>query len=830
MGRRSFPLKPFFSRKVNSTPANRIRRPTLEWLEGRAMPATLTVNSLSDAVSPGAGEVTLRQAIVASETDGTTALNQTGTGNDTIVFAPGLSGTIDLSQVGDTSLGPSALVINNNDQLTINGNNGGSGITIERDSSVSNLRLFDVAVGASLTLESLTLANGQATGDPGGDTGYASGQGGGGAGLGGAIFNAGSLSLVQDTLTTNAAQGGAGGTPPNQGTFGGAAGGGPNGGAGGAFGSPDGQSGATGGFASGGGGGAFGGDTFGFPMVEGVGGVGGAGGFGGGGGGGGYGHGSLGAGGDGGYGGGDGADGSPNPFPGGAGGGGAGMGGALFNEVGTVTVTNCTFYGNSATGGASGGSGAGAGQGLGGAIFNHNGTLTVLNATFAGNSGADDAGGIYNLADGATATLNLSNTILYGDTSTATADLVAGTSGAGGSTNTTSGVGNLIGAETGFAGGVVTTSDPGLAALAANGGPTQTMAIDAESPAAGAGNAAAASGLTTDQRGAPRATLGGVDVGAYQINTAPTANAGGPYLIYVGGSLELNASASSDPDGDPLTYSWDLNGDGVFGDATGVNPVLTWSQLNALGITGTFSTVHLAVEVSDGVFPPVVSAYTTLNVVPAPVQLTPNERFITALYHSLLGRAPDAAGLAAWSSMLNGAVSRAQVALYIEQSGEYLADQVNSAFERYLGRPADPAALSAFVAMLGQGATLEQLDVAILSSQEYFETQGGGTNSGFLNALFQDTLGRPIDGPTETLFAELLTSGVSRGTVVLGVLTSVEYRQDLVNGLYEQYLHRPADSTALVGTLAQLELGQSPAQLASEILGSAEYFNRLAPG
>jgi hypothetical protein len=796
--------QPVSGKATNTLKPKKGRRSRLECLEGRDMPATLTVNSLSDAFSPGAGEVTLRQAITASEYRTTTALNETGTGNDTIVFAPGLSGTIDL-------LG--TLGSYNNDQLTIDGNNGGTGITIERDSSVADMQLFQVSADSSLTLESLTLSNGNVVGASGYDDTTYGGEGGGGAGLGGGIFNQGTLNLVRDTLTGNTAQGGLGGSTGNSfGAYSGAPGGGNNGGYGGGpgYGSPPG-SGGSGGFASGGGGG-------GSADYSAPGAAGGRGGFGGGGGGGGSGTPNA-SGGAGGFGGGAGADSTGSATPGG---GGAGMGGAVFNDAGTVTVTNCTFYGNSAIGGAAGGTGAFDGQGLGGAILNYNGTMTVLNSTFSGNS-ADNVGGIYNLADGATATLNLSNTILFGDTSPGTADLVAGASGAGGSTNATSGVGNLIGAESGFIGSIVSTSDPGLAALAANGGPTETMAIDATSPAVAAGDTTAAAGLATDQRGASRFTFGGVDIGAYQISVAPTANAGGQYQIHVGDSLTLNASASNDPGDIPLTYSWDINGDGVFSDATGVSPTLTWSQLNAIGITGTFSTANVAVEVSDGFFPPVASATTSLDVVQATV-LTANERFITALYQLLLDRAPDAGGLAVWSSLLNGGLSRAQLALYIEQSSEYLAGEVNSAFERYLRRSADPAGLSMFVAMLGQGVTLEELDVAILSSEEYFETQGAGTNSGFLNALFQDSLGRPIDGPTSQFFGSLLSSGVSRGTIVLSVLTSAEHRQAIVNGMYQQYLHRPADPSGLNFALAKLERGESPAVLASEILGSAEYF------
>jgi glucose/arabinose dehydrogenase len=63
------------------------------------------------------------------------------------------------------------------------------------------------------------------------------------------------------------------------------------------------------------------------------------------------------------------------------------------------------------------------------------------------------------------------------------------------------------------------------------------------------------------------------------VNHTPTAVATADQTtVDVGTTVRFDGSGSKDPDGDPLTYSWDLDGDGVFGDSTAVAPTWTYSS------------------------------------------------------------------------------------------------------------------------------------------------------------------------------------------------------------------------------------------------------------
>ena len=191
------------------------------------------------------------------------------------------------------------------------------------------------------------------------------------------------------------------------------------------------------------------------------------------------------------------------------------QGGGITNN-GTVTLTNSTVSGNSTTGRFTDGGG----------IYN-NRTLTLINSTVSSNTAVEDGGGIYNSSTGTLpSTLTLTNSTVSGNTATSgtgggivtafgTTELVntiiAGNTASSApdcSGSPTSLGHNLIGTSDGCsftpATGDLVNVDPKLDPLSANGGPTKTHALMPGSPAIDSGDdtvLGSPHNLTTDQRG-----------------------------------------------------------------------------------------------------------------------------------------------------------------------------------------------------------------------------------------------------------------------------------------------------------------------------------------
>ncbi|HEX4703896.1 MAG TPA: fibronectin type III domain-containing protein, partial [Pseudonocardiaceae bacterium] len=258
-------------------------------------------------------------------------------------------------------------------------------------------------------------------------------------------------------------------------------------------------------------------------------------------------------------------------------------GGALLNAAGTMTVTGSTFTGNTGPGG--------------GAIDNDT-TLNISNSTFYGNTGGTNGGGaIDNFG-----TTTVTQTTFTGNSSPYGANILNYTgfslkismsivaNGQGGGPNCGGGqpvIDSGYNLDTATSCGFATanhslnSTSPQLGPLANNGGPTQTMALPAGSPAVDV-IPASTSGCTgtTDQRGTTRPQGSGCDIGAYELVQTGSGTPSVPTGLTVTGTTSSSVSLSwTASTGSPTGYTVYRNGTSVG--TTGGPNATTYTDLTA---------------------------------------------------------------------------------------------------------------------------------------------------------------------------------------------------------------------------------------------------------
>src|SRR5271170_3739419 len=437
-------------------------------MSGLARAATFTVSNTTDPGSPMAGDGSLREAITSANTAG---------GTNNIQFNAGVTGTI--------TLGSTLPAIVSGETLTITGPTTSPGIAISGGNAV---QLMVVNAGATLNLQFLTMEDGSATlgstFGPAGGAIYNNGTltvtnstlsgnqvtnvSGFGSGIGGAIYNNGTLTVTDSTFSGNQATGGSQGI-----------------GVGGAIWS-EGTLTVTDSTLSG------------------------------------------------------------NQATGGSQGG-FGFGGAIFN-AGTGTVTDSTFSGNQATVG-------------GGAIENSSGTLTVTNSTLSGNSAASLLGG--GIENGVGGTVTLKGTILADESSGGNCALpdmpvlISPITDDGYNISDDDSCGFTM-APSGTSINNSTTLNLDPAGLANNGGPTKTIALEPNSQAVDfipvldcTDQSMSPVQLTTDQRGFPRPDPGNpnfCDAGAFELQTMP--------VVISSNGERVQIARSTAPDSDQVNMAF----------------------------------------------------------------------------------------------------------------------------------------------------------------------------------------------------------------------------------------------------------------------------------
>ena len=147
-------------------------------------------------------------------------------------------------------------------------------------------------------------------------------------------------------------------------------------------------------------------------------------------------------------------------------------------------------------------------------------------------------------------------------------------------------------------------------------------------------------------------------------------------------------------------------------------------------------------------------------------------------------------------------------------------------YEDVLGRAADPAGLNNFLAQLSAGTTRTAVAGELLTSTEY--------RRDLIASFYQEYLGRSADAGGFATFLSLFAQGGSAEDVQAAIVGSTEYLNHsggsaagFLSDLYLEILNRPADAAGMATFTGQLSTGTTRRTVAAEILGSTEYRSDL---
>lgn len=149
---------------------------------------------------------------------------------------------------------------------------------------------------------------------------------------------------------------------------------------------------------------------------------------------------------------------------------------------------------------------------------------------------------------------------------------------------------------------------------------------------------------------------------------------------------------------------------------------------------------------------------------------------ISAFYKNILGREPDAGGLAYWQAQVeSGQIQLAQVVSSFTTSAEAQAvvQPIIALYQAAFGRTPDTGGLQYWVAQMQGGLSLSDVTQAFAQSSE-FASVAGTSSTQFITALYQNTLGRAPDAGGLAYWLEQAANGSSPASLLASFTASAE--------------------------------------------------------
>jgi hypothetical protein len=199
-------------------------------------------------------------------------------------------------------------------------------------------------------------------------------------------------------------------------------------------------------------------------------------------------------------------------------------------------------------------------------------------------------------------------------------------------------------------------------------------------------------------------------------------------------------------------------------------------------------------------------------------------RWVERLYLEVLLRAPAQTEVLYWVGALERGQSRQQIADFFVSSIERRSRLINELYIQYLGRGVDSAGLNFWLGIWAANRGPERVQAGIIGSLEYFNRSGAtpGNPGPWVVALYRNILNRD-PSPAEVAFWVASLASTSREAVVMGFVTSDEYRLSVIRGFYQTFLRRDIDAGGAAFWLQQMKNGLGQEVILAGILASEEY-------
>ncbi len=230
------------------------------------------------------------------------------------------------------------------------------------------------------------------------------------------------------------------------------------------------------------------------------------------------------------------------------------------------------------------------------------------------------------------------------------------------------------------------------------------------------------------------------------------------------------------------------------------------------------------------------------------------QAYVIRLYEKVLGRSPDVSGLRSWTELLLGGQSTgADVAAGFVFSDEYQrksmgdGDFVEMLYQTMLNRASDAGGKAAWTRLLSCGVSRNGVFAGFANSREFqeicdtyqilrgeyrsdkIEDQNGNVTA-FVSRMYTVALGRSFDRDGLRFWTErLLAHEIGGGELIQGFFFSREFLNknlsdtDFVTVCYRTCLDREPDQGGLNSWVNLLQAGKSRAGVLNGFIGSAEY-------